>query len=168
MRLYEPLGWIIGTGVYIDGIDNEIARKTENVSHQIKTLSIKMILYCLIILVLAISVFYWVLRKRPDDAIQSQEAIATPGDKERAEEVFSSQKTEKDSEKDHLRATTQGPESNVQTEEQAFRLGFDLGTYLKDIEKSIDAKISRKIKAATEQICEEITKLQEAIKKKHS
>ena len=168
VRLYEPLGWIIGTGVYIDGIDNEIARKTESVNHQIKTLSIKMILYCLIILVLAISVFYWILRKRPDDSIQSQEAIATPGEKERAEEGFSGQKTEKDSEKNHLRVTTQGPESNVETEEQAFRLGFDLGTYLKDIEKSIDAKISRKVKAATEQICQEIYKLQEAIKKKHS
>ena len=168
VRQYEPLGWIIGTGVYIDGIDNEIARKTENVNNQIKTLSIKMILYCLIILVIAIVVFYWVLRKRPDDAIQSQEAIATPGEKERAKEGFSGQKTEKDSEKDHLRVTTQGPESNVETEEQAFRLGFDLGTYLKDIEKSIDAKISRKVKAATEQICQEIYKLQEAIKEKDS
>jgi hypothetical protein len=38
VRLYEPLGWVIGTGVYVDYIDKIVAKKEEALHHQIKKL----------------------------------------------------------------------------------------------------------------------------------
>ena len=41
MRSYEPLQWIVGTGVYIDDIEAVVARKTEHLNGQLTSLVIK-------------------------------------------------------------------------------------------------------------------------------
>ncbi len=38
VRLYEPLGWVIGTGVYVDYIDKIVAQKEEELRQQINDL----------------------------------------------------------------------------------------------------------------------------------
>lgn len=38
VRLYEPLGWVIGTGVYVDYIDKMVKKKEEALKEQIRTL----------------------------------------------------------------------------------------------------------------------------------
>ncbi len=38
IRLFEPLGWVIGTGDYIDNIDREVRKKTAALSKQINNL----------------------------------------------------------------------------------------------------------------------------------
>ncbi|MCP4717190.1 MAG: SpoIIE family protein phosphatase, partial [Deltaproteobacteria bacterium] len=40
VRLYEPLGWIIGTGVYVDSIDAGIRKKTSSMHTQVNYLII--------------------------------------------------------------------------------------------------------------------------------
>ncbi|MFZ2198100.1 MAG: cache domain-containing protein [Thermodesulfovibrionales bacterium] len=45
VKLYKPLGWIIGTGVYTDGIDEAIAKKTASMKSQINALITKIALF---------------------------------------------------------------------------------------------------------------------------
>ena len=38
VRIFEPLGWIIGTGVYINSIDEIISRKSQKISHSVRSM----------------------------------------------------------------------------------------------------------------------------------
>jgi len=60
MRLYEPLGWIVGTGVYIDSIEKAVAEKQELVKEQINSLILKLV-FASIFIVLLISVLSYIL-----------------------------------------------------------------------------------------------------------
>ncbi len=52
VRLYEPLGWIIGTDIYIDGVDQAVAEKQELVKQQLTFFIIKIVGVSLLIIVL--------------------------------------------------------------------------------------------------------------------
>ena len=54
VRLYEPLNWVIGTGVYVDYIDKIVAKKQEQLRKQIQTLIIAVSTIGLFFLVLSI------------------------------------------------------------------------------------------------------------------
>lgn len=51
VKSYEPLGWIIGTGIYIDDIDSVVAKKEAAIAAQIKS-----ILWRVFLITLAVSV----------------------------------------------------------------------------------------------------------------
>lgn len=50
VRHFEPLGWIIGTGVYVDHIDNMMAAKEEEISNQINGLILTILLVSLLLI----------------------------------------------------------------------------------------------------------------------
>lgn len=80
VKLFKPLNWIIGTGVYIDSIDAVVAKKMETVRSQINTLNIIIVVVAAIIAVLLFIVFYILLTKiliRPlEQASSAAEDIA--------------------------------------------------------------------------------------------
>ncbi|MHC4293163.1 MAG: cache domain-containing protein [Planctomycetota bacterium] len=55
VRLYEPLGWILGTGVYTDEIDAAIREKMEAMTAQVNSLVGKVVLFSAIMCGLAIA-----------------------------------------------------------------------------------------------------------------
>jgi serine phosphatase RsbU (regulator of sigma subunit) len=55
VRLYKPLDWIIGTGVYIDSIDQEVARKTEALNRQIRDLIARILAIALLISLVSVA-----------------------------------------------------------------------------------------------------------------
>jgi serine phosphatase RsbU (regulator of sigma subunit)/signal transduction histidine kinase len=44
-KRYEPLGWIVGTGVYVDGIDAAISKQTDEMKTQVNNLVQKVVLF---------------------------------------------------------------------------------------------------------------------------
>jgi len=60
VKLYEPLGWVIGTGVYIDHIDKIVAKKTAELEAQIRRLIIGISLIgATLILIASIALFFF-------------------------------------------------------------------------------------------------------------
>ncbi len=68
LKLYEPLGWVIGTGVYIDHIDKMVARKAAQLNDQINTMVTYTIIFGIILITLA-SVILYFFGKTITDAI---------------------------------------------------------------------------------------------------
>jgi serine phosphatase RsbU (regulator of sigma subunit) len=54
VRVYEPLGWIVGTGVYLDDIDAAILAQTEAMATQVNGLIRRIVLFSAIMCLLAI------------------------------------------------------------------------------------------------------------------
>lgn len=63
VREYESLGWVIGTGKYIDDIDAVVAEKTLEANSQINALFLKIIGICLSVSLLAIFPFLFLSKK---------------------------------------------------------------------------------------------------------
>ena len=60
VKLYKPLNWIVGTGEYIDNIDEAVAQKIADVENQIKDLLFNIILITFILLGIAFMIV-WIL-----------------------------------------------------------------------------------------------------------
>ena len=60
VKLYEPLGWIIGTGVYLD--DKAIAREKDFFNQKLKQLIINLLIAS-IVFIFVISILYYVVSK---------------------------------------------------------------------------------------------------------
>ena len=58
VKLYEPLGWVIGTGVYIDHIDDIVEQKTAELRAQIKRLIIGILIIGILLILLATLALY--------------------------------------------------------------------------------------------------------------
>lgn len=58
IKLYKPLGWVIGTGVYIDFIDKMVDRKTEQLNQQTNDIVRYIIIVGLILITLASAALY--------------------------------------------------------------------------------------------------------------
>ncbi|OAD23573.1 methyl-accepting chemotaxis protein [Candidatus Thiomargarita nelsonii] len=65
VKLYEPLGWIIGTGVYLDDIDKAIARERKFFNKKIKYLIIN-ILVASLVFILFIGILHYVVGQTLD------------------------------------------------------------------------------------------------------
>ncbi|MBT3393649.1 MAG: hypothetical protein HN411_00875 [Waddliaceae bacterium] len=63
VRLYEPLGWVVGSGVYIDSIDEAIEDRTELIEEQSNDLTKKIAIITIIITVFAAACLIYVLNK---------------------------------------------------------------------------------------------------------
>ena len=63
VRTYKPLDWIIGTGAYIDNIDESVARKTAALNGQIRSLLTRIIVTTIAILAMAMVGLYLMARK---------------------------------------------------------------------------------------------------------
>jgi len=60
IRLFEPLGWVIGTGVYVDYIDAMTAQKTAELNRQTNRLITVVIIFGLILILFAsLGLFYF-------------------------------------------------------------------------------------------------------------
>ncbi|UCD66201.1 MAG: cache domain-containing protein [Deltaproteobacteria bacterium] len=59
VKLYKPLNWIVGTGEYIDNIDEAVAQKIADVENQIKDLLFNIILITFILLGIAFMVVWF-------------------------------------------------------------------------------------------------------------
>ncbi|GAB4194959.1 MAG: hypothetical protein Tsb002_27010 [Wenzhouxiangellaceae bacterium] len=58
VRLHRPLGWIIGSGVYIDTIEETLAAKRREIDSQVNSLVIQSIAVALLFISIAIAVSY--------------------------------------------------------------------------------------------------------------
>lgn len=58
VRLHKPLGWIIGSGVYVDNIDAEVLNKRKEIDQQVTSLVIQSVLTALLFILLAIIISY--------------------------------------------------------------------------------------------------------------
>ena len=63
VRLFEPLGWVIGTGVYIDTINAEVAQKEEEVRSQVMDLILKLAGALIVITLVSTFLIFIVLTK---------------------------------------------------------------------------------------------------------
>ena len=63
VRSYKPLDWVIGTGAYVDNIDETVARKTEAMNAQIRSLLTRIIVTTLVILAAAMFGLYLMAKK---------------------------------------------------------------------------------------------------------
>ncbi len=60
IKLFEPLGWVIGTGVYVDFIDKMVAKKTEELNSQTnKMIRIILLLGLILIAIATFTLFYF-------------------------------------------------------------------------------------------------------------
>ncbi len=62
IKLYEPLGWMLGTGFYLDDINGAVAKKETAIREQIKSMTITLVVVA-IIAVLIISVLGYIMLK---------------------------------------------------------------------------------------------------------
>ena len=58
VRLHQPTGWIIGSGVYIDNIDEAVAVKTEEIEEQISDLVINSLLMAVVFIAASVVVAF--------------------------------------------------------------------------------------------------------------
>jgi signal transduction histidine kinase len=84
VREFKPLKWIVGTGVYIDSIDEAVAKKSAAVDAQIRKLVSKVLLITLIISLLTLAGLWFIaskisapLVKCADFAVESVNAFKT-------------------------------------------------------------------------------------------
>jgi len=75
VRLHEPLGWIIGSGAYLDNIDAAIAVKRDEIGAQIEKLIVNTMIAFFIFLGLAIFLSYF-LAKHIADPVKSLAKVA--------------------------------------------------------------------------------------------
>ncbi len=63
VKLYEPLDWIVGSGVYIDDIENEIIKREKAIDKQTKSLIYQELAISVLIIILTMVILYFVLKK---------------------------------------------------------------------------------------------------------
>ncbi len=59
IKLFKPLGWVIGTGVYIDNVEKEVQKKTGELENQITTLIYLTIIIGIILVAIASVILYY-------------------------------------------------------------------------------------------------------------
>ncbi len=59
IRLFEPLGWVIGTGDYIDNIDREVSKKTVALREQITKLIYMTIIMGIVLVAIASGILFY-------------------------------------------------------------------------------------------------------------
>ncbi|HSR36668.1 MAG TPA: methyl-accepting chemotaxis protein, partial [Desulfurivibrionaceae bacterium] len=69
VRVYKPLGWIIGTGIYIDNIDEIVAKKSAAINAEINSLVMRIVATSIVLLGLTMAGFF-VMIKRFSDPIE--------------------------------------------------------------------------------------------------
>ena len=112
VRLHEPLGWIIGSGVYVDNIDAEVIKKRAEIDEQVSSLIIQSVLTALLFILLAIIISYLFsgtiskpivrLTETADEISRGKKLDETVPDTSRTDEIGALAKSV-----DRLRASTQ-------------------------------------------------------------
>lgn len=112
VRLHKPLGWIIGSGVYIDNIDAEVIKKQAEIDEQVSSLVIQSVLTALLLITLAIIISYFFsgsianpivrLTESADDISRGKRLDESVSDTDRTDEIGALAKSV-----DRLRASTQ-------------------------------------------------------------
>lgn len=77
VKLYEPLGWIVGSGAYIDNIEKEIVEREEMINAQISSLTYKVLMVSIIIILFTIVVLHYVLDKYLSRVLTAQPSAVT-------------------------------------------------------------------------------------------
>jgi methyl-accepting chemotaxis protein len=58
VKLYKPLGWIIGTGVYIDSVEETVARKKDQLDSQVNALIVKISVIAAFVIAIAVTISF--------------------------------------------------------------------------------------------------------------
>jgi methyl-accepting chemotaxis protein len=58
VKLYKPLGWIIGTGVYIDTVEETVARKKAQLDSQVNALIVKISVIAAFVIAIAVTISF--------------------------------------------------------------------------------------------------------------
>lgn len=112
VRLHKPLGWIIGSGVYVDNIDAEVAKKRVEIADQVSNLVKQSALIALVFIVLAVIISFLFsnslsrpivrLTERADEISRGKKLEDHVPDMERTDEIGALAKAV-----DRLRVSTQ-------------------------------------------------------------
>ena len=62
VKLYEPLGWIVGSGAYIDDIEKEVRERKDAISKQTTSLIYQELGVSIIIIILTMVILYFALK----------------------------------------------------------------------------------------------------------
>ena len=87
VKLYEPLGWVIGTGIYMDDVDKFIAREKAYLNQQIWQLIVNISIFSLISIVIFVLLYYAISRYfyPVDSTVNSTQFWEEIGEKELVE-----------------------------------------------------------------------------------
>jgi len=88
VRLYEPLNWIIGTGVYIDSIDEAVNKKIGSIDKQVNSLIFKVLSLSLGIIIIAVVVLVLVINRHTSGTALARKSDKTSVISEEAKELF--------------------------------------------------------------------------------
>jgi methyl-accepting chemotaxis protein len=58
VKLYKPLGWVIGTGVYIDTVEEAVARKKEQLDSEVNALIMKITMIAVLVIAIAVTISF--------------------------------------------------------------------------------------------------------------
>ncbi len=76
VRLYEPLNWVIGTGVYVDYIDKMVAKKRAALQRQVKSMILTVSIIGLLFIFLSIFALYTFGRTITDPLEKIRQALS--------------------------------------------------------------------------------------------
>ena len=80
VRIFQPLGWVIGTGVYLDSIDVVIAEKTETVSATVRSLFGTILLVAAVVFLFLAGLSYFITNRffirKINDAVTFAKTVA--------------------------------------------------------------------------------------------
>jgi len=63
VRVFKPLNWVIGTGVYVDDIEARVAGREAHIREQIRSLFFKIIVVIGVLALFIFSAFFWLSRQ---------------------------------------------------------------------------------------------------------
>ncbi len=63
VQKFEPWDWIIGTGAYVDDIENDVALMQENTNKEISTIIMSIVIFCLILIVVIYLVYSYLIKQ---------------------------------------------------------------------------------------------------------
>lgn len=79
VKLFEPLGWIVGSGVYIDNIEKEIAQRDDKAGLGIREHAYELAGAAIVVILLASILAYWLVRGSLKNARVGEAGRLGPG-----------------------------------------------------------------------------------------
>jgi methyl-accepting chemotaxis protein len=76
VREFKPLGWIIGTGVYIDSIDAAVTKQQQMVDEQVAGINRQLLLAAVLLIIVGCVVIYLLVRKMVARPINQMASVA--------------------------------------------------------------------------------------------
>ncbi len=125
VRLYKPLRWVIGTGVYVDEIDKMVAQKREELRQQLRMLGLSISLLTAILVVVSILLLYLFARSITEPLFKIKQQLAEMAKGKLVEATHMNRKDEIGQMNESLLALIDGLKRYARFAEEIGRGNFD-------------------------------------------